>query len=143
MSGEAIEQSKTYMFFRCSVLICLFCVVVPICCSFDALEIASDCLSHTGSFFLFSHVFPCACYILSSQEKQPCSLFAQLWRCVCPSCAYVLVEFAIHSVADEDTIEVEAVKGTTLLEVCQNEAVDITGSCSIRVSRYSCLRWRW
>ena len=79
-------------------------------------------------FWFFSHVFPCACYVLSSQEKPRCSLFALLWRFVKPFCVFALVEFALHSVADEDTIEVEADKGTTLLEVCQNEAVDITGA---------------
>ncbi|CBK22875.2 uncharacterized protein [Blastocystis hominis] len=48
------------------------------------------------------------------------------------------VEFALHSVADEDTIEVEADKGTTLLEVCQNEAVDITAVCGGGGSCGSC-----
>lgn len=48
------------------------------------------------------------------------------------------VEFAIHSLADEETIEVEADKGTTLLEVCQNEAIDITAVCGGGGSCGSC-----
>ena len=39
-----------------------------------------------------------------------------------------VVEFKLNSLADEETIEVEADEGATLLDVCQNEGVDITGS---------------
>ena len=38
------------------------------------------------------------------------------------------MEFKLNSIADEETIEVEADEGDTLLDVCQNEGVDITGS---------------
>ena len=39
----------------------------------------------------------------------------------------IIVEFSIHSVADDDTIEVEAEKGSTILDVCQENGVEITG----------------
>lgn len=56
---------------------------------------------------------------------------------------YGLVEFKLHSIADEDTIDVEADKGLTLLDVCQNEGVDVTGEKKFDVMMISCLRWRW
>nr|AFL03356.1 2Fe-2S ferredoxin 8b10 [Blastocystis sp. ATCC 50177/Nand II] len=48
------------------------------------------------------------------------------------------VEFKLHSVADEDTIDVEADKGLTLLDVCQNEGVDVTAVCGGGGSCGSC-----
>lgn len=38
-----------------------------------------------------------------------------------------IVEFSIHSVADDDTMEIEAEKGSTILDVCQENGVEITG----------------
>lgn len=43
----------------------------------------------------------------------------------------ISVEFSIHSVADDDTVEVEAEKGSTLLDVCQDNCVEITGICDL------------
>ena len=53
------------------------------------------------------------------------------------------MEFKLHSVADEDTIDVEADKGLTLLDVCQNEGVDVTGDSTFHSLRTSGLRRRW
>ena len=39
-----------------------------------------------------------------------------------------LVEFSLHSAADEDTYEVEADKGATILDICQSNGVEITGT---------------
>ena len=53
------------------------------------------------------------------------------------------MEFKLHSVADEDTIDVEADKGLTLLDVCQNEGVDVTGNRWFDFVMISGLRRRW
>lgn len=42
-------------------------------------------------------------------------------------CCSLIVEFKIHSVADEETIEVEVEPGTSILDVCREECVDVTG----------------
>ena len=49
------------------------------------------------------------------------------------SCRFLsLVEFQIRSVADEEVIDVEVNEGTTVLDVCKDECVDITGTYAIR-----------
>lgn len=51
-----------------------------------------------------------------------------------PEHLIIIVEFSIHSVADDDTMEVEAEKGSTILDVCQENGVEITGICNSFIS---------
>ncbi|KAK8791654.1 hypothetical protein WA538_002860 [Blastocystis sp. DL] len=48
------------------------------------------------------------------------------------------VEFSLHSAADEDTYEVEADKGATILDICQSNGVEITAVCGGGGSCGSC-----
>ena len=91
---------------------------------------------------LYFNVVSHSCSFSSFTKEFEFSVFPKLWRYSVTDYSENIVEFAIHSLADEETIEVEADKGTTLLEVCQNEAIDITGFCLHGVITNSCLRRR-
>ena len=101
------------------------------------------CLLHPYKIHFNFHVIPHSCSFSNFTKEFEFSVLPKFWWYVATCYNENIVEFAIHSLADEETIEVEADKGTTLLEVCQNEAIDITGFHLRGVLTNSCLRRRW
>ena len=70
--------------------------------------------------------------IAAIARKSSPKVFTRNFGSLSSCCFLSLVEFQLRSVADEEVIDVEVDEGTTILDVCKDECVDITGTYSIQ-----------